>query len=387
MSVIFRMRVKFNDLGKATGQVRNQFLKEASKLIGRGSFILTPEVKDFENDWAKAVGAKYAVGVSSGTDALYLAFAALGIGVGDEVITQGNAYNASVTAILRAGAIPRFADINPETLALDANKIEPLINKKTKAILPVHLYGQACDMETVSKIAKKHKLKIVEDCAQAHLASFKGKQAGVWGDIGAFSFYPTKNLGAFGDAGAVTTNDKKIYEKILALRDLGQVAKNDHGYLGFNMRLDPIQAILLKLKLPYLKANTKERQETALYYGKLFSEAGIPVVPVSKNQYAGHVYHLYVVRALKHKRDWLRGELKKLGVETAVHYPLPVYNQPFFSAGGLAASAFGGKKFRNSDKCPITDLASKQIFSLPFFLGITKPQQKYVVESLKKVLS
>ncbi len=372
------MRVKFNDLGKSTGQVKRKFLKEAGKFIGRGSFILTPEVKDFENAWAKAVGAKYAVGVSSGTDALYLAFAALGIGPGDEVITQGNAYNASVTAILRVGAVPRFADINPDTLALDADKIEALINKKTKAILPVHLYGQACDMEAILEIAKKHKLKVVEDCAQAHLASFKGEYAGVFGDIGAFSFYPTKNLGAFGDAGAVTTSDKKIYEKILALRDLGQVAKNDHRYLGFNMRMDPIQAILLKLKLAHLEKNTKERQKAALYYDKLFSEAGIPVVPVSKNKYAGHVYHLYVVRALRHNRDWLRMELKKLGVETAIHYPLPVYKQPFFSAG---------KKFRNPDKCPITDLASKQIFSLPFFLGITKSQQKYVVESLKKILS
>jgi len=377
LGVIFRMRVKFNDLSKATGQVKRKFLKEAGKLIGYGNFILTPEVKDFENDWAKVVGAKYAIGVSSGTDALYLAFAALGVGAGDEVITQGNAYNASVTAILRVGAIPRFADISPDTLALDADKIEPLINKRTKVILPVHLYGQACDMKAVSKIARKYRLKIVEDCAQAHLASFKGKQAGVWGDIGAFSFYPTKNLGAFGDAGAVTTNDKKIYEKILALRDLGQVGKNDHRHLGFNMRMDPIQAVLLKLKLPYLKANTKERQEAALHYNKLLSETDISVVPVSKSKYAGHVYHLYVVRALRHNRDWLRGELKKLGVETAVHYPLPVYSQPFFKSLKL--------NFR--DACPIADLSARQIFSLPFFLGITKPQQKYVVESLKKVLS
>ena len=377
MGVIFRMRVKFNDLGKATGQVKRKFLKEAGLLVSRGRFILTPEVKDFESDWAKAVGAKYAVGVSSGTDALYLAFAALGIGPGDEVITQGNAYNASVTAILRVGAIPRFADINPDTLALDADKIEHLINKKTKAILPVHLYGQVCGMEAILKIAKKHRLKIVEDCAQAHLASFKGKQAGVWGDVGTFSFYPTKNLGAFGDAGAVTTNDKKIYEKILALRDLGQVAKNDHKHLGFNMRLDPIQAVLLKLKLPYLKKNTKERQEAALYYNKLFSEADISVVPVSKNKYASHVYHLYVVRTLRHNRDWLMAELKKLGIETAVHYPLPVYKQPFFKSLKL--------NFR--DACPAADLSAHQILSLPFFLGITKPQQKHVVESLKKVLS
>lgn len=369
------MKVKFNNLNLSTSQISKQFILEAKRFVAKNQFILGQEVLEFEMFWAKISGAKYAVGVSNGADAIYLALSALGIGDGDEVITQGNAYNASVTAILRTGALPRFADINSDTLTVDVSKIEELVCKKTKAILPVHLYGQMNDMETILKIAKKHGLKVVEDCAQAHLAEFKQKKAGTWGDAGAFSFYPTKNLGAFGDAGAVVTNDKKIYKKILALRDLGQTAKNRHDYFGFNMRMDPIQALFLKLKLPYLAKNTKKRQFAAGVYDILLRRAGISIVPVAKYPNSTHVYHLYVARALKRNRDWIRQKLQDFGIETAVHYPTPVYRQPFFS------------KFKNqfSDICPVADLASKQIFSLPMFLGITSREQKYVVEKLKEI--
>ncbi|PJC25474.1 MAG: erythromycin biosynthesis sensory transduction protein eryC1, partial [Candidatus Tagabacteria bacterium CG_4_9_14_0_2_um_filter_41_11] len=216
--------------------------KAVESMLDRGPFILGPEVEAFEKAWAGYLGVKHAVGVSNGADALYLALIASGIKPGDEVITQGNAYNASVTAILRAGAVPRFADIDSNTLQIDVAKIESLITGKTRAILPVHLYGQFGDMEKLARISKKRNLKIIEDCAQAHGAELAGKKLGSFGRVNAFSFYPTKNLGAFGDAGAVVTDDEKAAEQLRALRNLGQVAKNEHRYLGTNMRLDPIQA-------------------------------------------------------------------------------------------------------------------------------------------------
>ncbi len=371
------MKIRFNNLSLATSQVDKKFILETKKFLRKNHFILGEEVAEFEVLWAKYCGIKYSVGVSNGSDAIYLALLALGVGEGDEVITQGNAYNASVVSILRTGAVPRFVDINPNILTIDVSKIEKLINKKTKAILPVHLYGQMNDMESILKITKKHNLKVVEDCAQAHLAEFNGKKAGTWGDAGAFSFYPTKNLGAFGDAGAVVTNDKKIYENILALRDLGQTAKNRHEYFGFNMRMDSIQALFLKLKMPFLRGNTKKRQNSAKIYDQLLKKANISVVPILNIPNSQNVYHLYVVRSLYEDRETITHKLKEFGIETAIHYPIPVYHQPFFVS-------IKNKVF---NPCPITDEISRQIFSLPLFLGITKKEQKYVVEKLKEILN
>ena len=366
------MRVPFVDLTVVTDQIKDAYLEAVSRLLDKKHFILTEEVEEFEEAWAEKCQVRYCVGVSCGADALYLALVAARIRPGDEVITQGNAYNATVVAIMRAGGVPRFADIDEDTLTLDLSKIEALINEKTKAILPVHLFGQANDMTSISELAKKHKLAVIGDCAQAHLAEFDGKPVGAFGDAAAFSFYPTKNLGAFGDAGAVTTNSEKIYQEIMARRNLGQVAKNDHQYFGFNMRLDPMQAIALNLKLRYLEENTEVRKQAGEYYDKLIAWADLPLRPVQKIKGANHVYHLYVAQSMKMDRDDLRKRLLELEVETAVHYPLPVYRQPFYE----------GPK----DPCPVTDKVLGRIISLPMFVGITRQQQEYVVESLIKIL-
>ena len=356
------------NLGVPTERIKTQYLGAVGKFLERQQFILGKEVEDFERAWAKILGARWCLGTSSGSDALYLALAALGIGEGDEVITQGNAYNATVTAIMRTGAAPRFADIRKDTLLLNPSKIENLITARTKAILPVHLYGQPCDMEKICAIARAHKLFVVEDCAQAHLALFKKKLAGLWGDIGAFSFYPTKNLGAFGDAGAVVTSRKDLYEKMRAIRNLGQAAKNDHRYFGFNMRLDGLQAICLSLKLKTLGAAIRRRQERAGYYDALLKKAGLPLMPVGRDSRVRHVYHLYVVELIEGiDREKLRVALEDRGVETAVHYPLPVYRQPWYAGP--------------RDQCPVSDRAAERILSLPFFENIKTKEQEY----LKKV--
>ncbi len=367
------MNVEFNDLNWSTSRVKKQYLAKVKKVLDRGDFILTPEVDRFEKSWAKVIGVKYCAGLSCGADALYLALVALGIGRGDEVITQGNAYNATVTAILRTSAAARFADIDPESFRLDISKIEPLINKKTKAILPVHLYGQVNDMTAVKSIARKYNLMVIEDCAQAHLAKFKGRMAGSWGDAATFSFYPTKNLGAFGDAGAVVTNNPRVHEKILALRNLGQNGKNIHVYLGYNMRLDALQAAVLNLKLPFLKKLTRMRQVAGAYYDRLIVKTGLPLVPARVGKNSTHVYHLYVAQSVNYDRDKLRQKLAGLGVQTAVHYPVPVYRQPFYRGP--------------VDPCPVTEQTARRIISLPMFTDISRIEQRYVVGAIKKVIA
>lgn len=366
------MKVPFVDLSFVTNSIKSEYLQKIAELLDRGQFILSPEVAEFESAWAKYLGGKYCVGVSNGADALYLALIAAGVKAGREVIIQGNAYNACVTAILRTGAIPRFADINEATLMIDANKIEGLINKNTAAIMPVHLYGNTADMGSILEIAKKHNLKIIEDCAQAHGATFNGQKVGTFGDVAAFSFYPTKNLGAFGDAGAVVTNNKTIYQEIFARRNLGQTKKNEHQYLAGNMRLDPIQAIALSLKLKTLDEVTGTRQKAGEYYNKLITESNIPVKIPQITKGATYVYHLYVILLLEANRESVRDKLTEQGIQTEIHYPLPVYRQPFYR----------GPK----DPCPITDKASDRILSLPMFYGITPKQQEYIVESLSSIL-
>lgn len=366
------MRVKFLDLSLPTGQVKKRYLQAVGKFLDKGLFILSEEVKVFEDSFAKAIGTKFCIGVSSGADALYLSLLVYGIGPGDEVITQGNAYNASVTAILRTGATPRFVDINQDSLTINAGAIDKLINKKTKAILPVHLYGTGNDMPAIVEIAKQYRLVIIEDCAQAHLAEIQGKKLGSFGHAGAFSFYPTKNLGAFGDAGAIVTSDEEVYLKLLTLRNLGQKEKNNHVFLGFNMRLDPIQAIALSLKLEYLTGLIADRQKTGEYYSRLITRADIPVRPQKILPPATHVYHLYPVQVFNFSRDALQKKLLEAGVESGVYYPVPVYKQPFYKGP--------------FDPCPITDAVCARILCLPMYFGISQKEQEYVVQSLKEIL-
>lgn len=364
------MQVPFVDLHATTDQVKDAYLKELTAFLDRANFILTPEVEEFETAWARYVGAAHCIGVSSGADALYLSLLALDIGAGDEIIIQGNAYNACVTAILRTGAIPVFVDIEPETYTIALDRIETAITPKTKAIMPVHLYGQMCDMEKLMAIAKAHDLKVIEDCAQAHGATFKGKQAGSWGDIAAFSFYPTKNLGAFGDAGAILTNDDGVRDHLRALRNLGQTRKNDHQYLGTNMRLDPLQAVALSLKLSYFSKELSARQAAGAYYRDHIEALQLPLRPIGLVPNAEHAYHLFVVELREDDRNKLQERLSQFGVGTAVHYPIPVYRQPFYT--GL------------QPLCPVADAVASRILSLPLFYGITEEQQAHVIHSLEQ---
>jgi dTDP-4-amino-4,6-dideoxygalactose transaminase len=368
------MRVKFNDLAESTKEIKKDFLRRLDVFLDKTNFILSDEVKDFEKAWAKYIGTEHAVGVSSGADALWLALTALGVKLGDEVITQGNAYNASVTAILRVGAIPRFVDIDPKTLLIDVTKIEALVTPKTRAILPVHLYGQASDMNAIMEIAKKHKFVVIEDCAQAHGAEWQGKKVGSWGDAAAWSFYPTKPLGAFGDAGAVTTSNAQVAEEIRLLRNLGQKSKNDHTLLGYNMRLDPIQAIVLFLKLVHLEESNKKRQVAVAFYDELIDKAELPVEYVKRNSNVAHVYHLYPIKIINGDRDKVREELANKEIETAIHYPVLVMDQPFYP------------KDLPRDECPISTDVARSIISLPLHENITREEQEYVVESLKMIL-
>ena len=369
------MKIKFHDLSESTRDIKQEFLERVGLLLDKASFILGDEVEGFENAWAKYIGTEHAIGVSNGSDALWLALTALGVKPGDEVITQGNAYNATVTAILRAGAVPRFADIDPETFLINPAEIEPLITSKTKAILPVHLYGQASNMSAIMEIAKKDNLFVVEDCAQAHGATWQGKKVGAFGDAAAWSFYPTKPLGAFGDAGAVTTSSATIAEEVRFLRNLGQQSKNDHVRLGYNMRLDPIQAIALSVKLNHLDTLTKKREAVASYYNELITSAKLLVRHAKCHTEATHVFHLYPIVLATDTRDEARTALREQGIETAIHYPELVMNQPFYPNDLL------------KDPCPIAESVARSIFSLPLHEGISREEQEYIVQTLKSALA
>ncbi len=371
-----KMHIPFTDLSYTTTLIEKEYLAETKRFLRENYFVLGPRVEAFEKRFAEILGVPHCVGVSNGSDALYLALMAVGVKSGDEVITQGNAYNATVVAILRTGAIPRFADVRDDTLTINSEAIPALITKRTKAILPVHLYGQMCEMDAVCAIAQKHNLRVVEDCAQAHFATWGGKFAGTCGDAGAFSFYPTKNLGAFGDAGAVVTRNLVFADDVRARRSLGEIFKNSHQLYGFNMRLDPLQALCLTLKLTHIEKLTQLRRNAAEYYTALLkSYRGMSSLCfITEFKEASSVYHLYVVRIMRGARNEVREKLRACGVETAVHYPVPVYKQLFYW-------------LKNTDICPHTDNACNEVLSLPLFPGITKKQQEYVVESLVKVLS
>jgi dTDP-4-amino-4,6-dideoxygalactose transaminase len=331
-----------------------------------------PFVKKFEEDFAAFFGVKHAITLTNGGAALHVALIALGIGPGDEVIVPAFTMAAPWFAVMYTGAKPVFVDCETETWNIDPEKIETKITPKTKAILPVHLYGTGNNMPAIMQIAKNRNLKVLEDCAQAHLAEINGKMVGSFGDIAAFSFYPTKNLGAFGDAGAIVLNDSEIYEKLIALRNLGQKEKNNHIYLGFNNRLDPIQAMALSLKLKRLPALTKEREEAGEYYNRLIEKKGINIKYQKTLPGHSHVYHLYPILLAAGDRSAIQNRLLSQGVETGVYYPVPVYKQPFYK--------------NTIDACPVTDPICENILCLPMYFGITKEEQEYVIDSLKTTL-
>ena len=317
------------------------------RVIDRGWFILGPEVEAFEHEFASAVGLAHAVGVATGTDALTLSLRALGIGTGDEVITTPLSAAYTALAIMLAGARPIFADLDPDWLTIDPTAIEAAIGPRTAAILPVHLYGQAADMRAITAVAGRHGLAIVEDCCQAHLATCDGQPVGSFGAAAAFSFYPTKNLGALGDGGAVGTNDAALASRITRLRNGGQTARYVHAELGINSRLDELQAAVLRARLPFLPSWSARRRALAGQYRRELAPAPITVPP---ERDPGHVYHLFPVRSTS--REALRQHLVERGVDTLIHYPVPLPKQAAFASERPAA-------------CPVADHVCSEVLSLP----------------------
>lgn len=322
------------------------------RVITRGWFVLGPELEAFEQEFAAASGAADAIGVGTGTDALALSLMALGVGAGDEVITSPLSAAYSALAIMMAGARPVFADIDPERLTVSPELVERAITPKTKAILPVHLYGQPADMPALAEIAARRGLLIIEDCCQAHLAMATGRPAGTWGAAGAFSFYPTKNLGALGDGGAVITDDAALAAKLRRLRNGGQTTRYHHAEFGVNSRLDEMQAAILRARLPRLAGWTTTRRALAARYRERLE--GAPVeVPAEYD--AGHVYHLFPV--LSRDRDALQARLRAAGIETLIHYPLAIPQQEAVRSVNPAA-------------CPVAARVASQVLSLPLHPGL-----------------
>jgi dTDP-4-amino-4,6-dideoxygalactose transaminase len=369
------MKVKFVDLTRQNKIIEKEILNVWNKQITNCDFILGKEVELFEKEFASFCGTKYAVGVNSGTDALFLSLKAIGIKEGDSVIVPVNTFIATAFAVVYTGAKPIFVDCSEEDFNLDLSQVEDVLKKyknkfNIKAIMPVHLYGQCCNMDEVVNLAKKYELLIVEDACQAHGAKFKNKPAGSFGECAAFSFYPSKNLGCFGDGGIVVTNNESIYNKICMLRNYGQKEKYIHLELGYNSRLDNLQAGILRVKLKYLEQWNQQRIELANYYIEKLSSYKNIVLPKVKND-KKHIWHLFVIRTKQ--RDELRKYLAENGVETGIHYPVPLHLTPYFKWLGYKHGDF-----------PIAEKFSNEILSLPIFPGMTKDEIGYVIEVIQK---
>jgi dTDP-4-amino-4,6-dideoxygalactose transaminase len=322
------------------------------RVVERGWFVLGPELEAFEREFAAAGGAAHAVGVGTGTDALALALRGLGIGPGDEVVTAPISAAYSALAIMMAGARPVFADVDPERLTLDPLALEGAITPRTRAVMPVHLYGQPADMLAIADVARRHRLHVVEDCCQAHLATCAGRPVGSFGDAAAFSFYPTKNLGALGDGGAITTDDADLAARLRRLRNGGQSSRYRHDSFGVNSRLDEIQAAVLRARLAWLPRWTAERRALAARYRERLAGAAIVAPPECD---PGHVYHLFPI--LSPHRDALQAHLQARGIETLIHYPVPVPRQPALAGEAPAA-------------CPRADRICGDVLSLPLHPGL-----------------
>jgi dTDP-4-amino-4,6-dideoxygalactose transaminase len=356
------MRIPFMVLGAT--EARPEIESAIRRVIESGWFVLGPEVDAFETEFAAACGAAHAVGVNTGTDALMLALRALDIGPGDEVITSPLSAAYTALAIRMAGATPVFADIDPARCTVDPKAVGAAVSSRTRAIMPVHLYGQAADMTALEAIARRHGLAIVEDCAQAHLATCAGRPVGTIGIAGAFSFYPTKNLGALGDGGAIVTNDGALAQRLRRLRNGGQAERYLHVEAGVNSRLDEMQAAILRARLPFLPAWTVRRRRLAARYRRALAGTKVFVAPEAD---AGHVYHLFTVRA--DARDALQQHLSDCGIGTLVHYPRSLPNQPAFS------------DLPPSD-CPEADRVVAQVLSLPLYPALEDGNVDEVAEAI-----
>lgn len=360
------MKIMPNRMDRGFYRYQEEFEEKALKVLRSGWYVLGEEVSAFEEEFAAYTGAKYCVGLASGLDALWLAFRVLGIGSGDEVIVQGNTYIASVMGITINGATPVFVEPD-DYYQIDPAKIEEKITDRTRAVLVVHLYGQAANMEPIAELCRKYNLRLVEDCAQSHGACFDGKMTGTFGDIGCFSFYPSKNLGAFGDGGAIVTDDERIAADMKVYRNYGSEKRYYNKVVGTNSRLDEIQAGLLRIRLSHLDELTKEKQEIAKQY---LANIRNPKILLPKTvDGATHVYHQFVIRCKE--RDRLINYLNEKEIGTIIHYPIPPH----------LAEAYAYLGFQEGD-FPITERLAKEVLSIPMYNGMKKEEQSYVIDAL-----
>lgn len=358
--------ISFVNLKKEYSEIKKEIQLSIQKVLDSQCFILGKELEKFEKEFSDFNRVKYAIGVNSGSDALYLALKACEISKGDEVITVSHTFISTIDAISRNHAKPVFIDINPETYNIDTSKIEKKITNKTKAIIPVHIYGNPVNMKPIKKLAKSYNLFIIEDACQAHGAEYYGKKVGTIGDLGCFSFYPAKNLGAYGDGGMIITNNEVLAERLKLLRNYGQPKKYHHNFIGINSRLGELQAAILRVKLKYLDTWNEQRRKIAERYNNQLNKNIIK--PIVK-EFAKHVYHLYVIRTKK--REKLIKFLRKNKIQTQIHYPIPVHKQKAYSE-------------YNKIKLPITETIAKEILSLPMHPWLKEEDIEFICQKIKE---
>ena len=366
------MKVPFLDLKALHDPLRDELLAAIAEVYDSGAFAGGPYVTAFEKDFATYCGCEHAIGVGNGTEAIWLPLLALGVGPGDEVITVPGTFMATAEAITHCGATPVFVDVDERTYTMDPAGLEKALTPRTKAVVPVHLFGQTADMDPILEFARAHGLAVVEDSAQAHGAEYRGRRAGTLGDAASFSFYPGKNLGALGEAGAVVTNDPEVAEKVRTLRDHGPVLKYHHTMVGWNSRMDGIQAAALRVKLRHLDKANQLRQAHAARYDEALGGMEDVVVPLAAD-YAKHVYHIYAIRV--QERDEVMRRLADKGIGTGIHYPIPVHLQAAYGHLGYGAGAF-----------PVAESAAREFVSLPMFPELTSAQIEWTIKGLKKVV-
>jgi dTDP-4-amino-4,6-dideoxygalactose transaminase len=364
--------IPFLDLRSQYHNIKDDVDQAINRVLESGQFVLGEEVDAFEREFAAVAGASHGIAVSSGTAALHLALMAAGVGAGDEVITTAFTFVATAAAIAYTGARPVLVDVDQRSLTIDVTQIEAAITVRTKAIVPVHLYGQPADMDSIRAIASRYKLLVIEDAAQAHAAQYQGRPAGSLGDLACFSFYPSKNLGAYGEGGIVVTSNGTFADRIRLLRNWGQPTKDEHAIPGFNARMHAFQGAILRVKLRHLPTWTEMRRRHAARYSELLAGTGLRLP--EEMSYARHVYHLYTVRW--HERDALRAALAAEGIETGVYYARPVHLQPAYADLGCGPGAF-----------PVAERAAAEVLSLPIFPELTGQQIEIVAGAIRSVLA
>jgi dTDP-4-amino-4,6-dideoxygalactose transaminase len=363
--------IPFLDLNRHHAAIRTELDHAIKEVLDSNAFAGGPFVEKFEREFASYCGAQHAIGVGSGTEALWLSLLAAGVGTGDEVITVANTFMATAEAITYSGARPVFVDVNESSYTMDPAGLEDALGPRTKAIIPVHLFGQPADMDPILEFARKNNLFVIEDAAQAHGAKYKGQTAGTVGDVGCFSFYPSKNLGALGEAGAIITDNAELQEKLRMLRDHGQVRKYCHDLIGWNCRMDGIQAAALSVKLRHLESGNALRRSHALRYNQAFDGMAEVAIPVEA-PYARHVYHVYAIRV--EERDAVLRCLQERGIQCAVHYPVPIHLQKAYQDLGYKVGDL-----------PISERIAREAISLPMFPELTEAQIEGVAGGVREV--